>query len=151
MSNCFEQNINTNHMEEKIPDELVNTNYLHKYKFEQTLPKLVKKLKNKKVILYGAGSFLALIIKNFDLSGLNIIGVADKRFLNHEENENWNGFKVYSIEEMKKAKPDYVLVATKFYINIIEDLYYNVLKDTKIKVKPLMKKPLITLLKEIWE
>ena len=138
-------------MEEKIPDELVNTNYLHKYKFEQTLPKLVKKLKNKKVILYGAGSFLALIIKNFDLSGLNIIGVADKRFLNHEENENWNGFKVYSIEEMKKAKPDYVLVATKFYINIIEDLYYNVLKDTKIKVKPLMKKPLITLLKEIWE
>ena len=48
---------------EEIKDERVNYLYLEEFKFEKTLPKLVKKLKNKKVVLYGAGAFLELIKK----------------------------------------------------------------------------------------
>lgn len=135
---------------EEIPDEQPNLLYLYKHKFDKTLPKLVKKLDGKSVVIYGAGVFFELIKKYFDLSGLNIVGVSDRRFENHEENEEWQGYKVYSPEEIKELKPDYVLVATKFYINIIEDLYYNTLKGTKIKIKPLLKKSFWILIKEIW-
>ena len=60
------------------------------------------------------------------------------------------GYKVIPKNLIADNNPDYVLVATKFYINIIEDLYYDTLSKTKIKIKPLMKKPFFTLVKEIW-
>lgn len=135
---------------EEIRDEQVNLNYLYEFNFDKTLPKLVKKLKNKSVVLYGAGVFLELIKKYFDISGLNIIGISDKRFENHIDNEEFLGYKVYSPEELKELNPDYVLVATKNYINIIESLYYETLKGSNIKIKPLMQKPFMTLVKEIW-
>ena len=135
--------------EEEFKDECININYLFKYKFDKTLPKLIRKLKNKKVVLYGAGAFLELIKKHFDLSEIDIIGIADKRFEYHEENEQFLGYKAYAPDEIKKLNPDYVVVATKMYVNIIESLYYDILKDTKIKIKPLLKKGFFDLLKEI--
>lgn len=136
---------------EEIKDERVNYLYLEEFKFEKTLPKLVKKLKNKKVVLYGAGAFLELIKKYYDISGLDVVAIADRRFENHGENEEFLGYKVVSPDEIVDLNPDYVLVATKLYINIIEDLYYYTLKGTKIKFKPLVKKPFMTLLKEVWK
>ncbi|MBR6126498.1 hypothetical protein IKQ21_02320 [bacterium] len=135
---------------EEIPDEQTNYNYLYEYNFDKTLPKTVKKLKNKTVILYGAGAFLELIKKHFDLTGINIIGISDRRFVNHEENEEFLGYKAYAPSEIAEVKPDCVLVATKFYINIIEELYYKTLKGAKIKILPLVRKPLWTLIREIW-
>lgn len=135
---------------EEIKDERENLNYLYNFKFDETLPKLKKKLKNKSVLLYGAGVFLELIKKYFDLSDLNIVGISDKKFENHNENDEFLGYKVYSPSEIKDLNPDYVLVATKNYMNVIESLYYETLKDSKIKIKPLVKKPFLTLIKEIW-
>ena len=135
---------------EEIKDERANYLYLDNFKFEKTLPKLVKKMKNKKVVLYGAGAFLELIKKYYDLSGLNVVAIADKRFENHGENEEFLGYKAIAPEEIFDIKPDYVVVATKFYINIVEDLYYNLLKGTKIKIKPLLKKPFMTLVREVF-
>ena len=108
------------------------------------------KLKGKSIVLYGAGVFLEAINKYYDLSKLNIIGISDRRFDEHKENEMFLGHRAYSIEELKDLNPDYILVATKFYISIIEDMYYNTFANTKIKIKPLVKKPFLTLLKEIW-
>ena len=51
---------------EEIPFEQPNLNYLYEYEFDKTLPKLTKKLKDKTVVLYGAGIFLELIKKYFD-------------------------------------------------------------------------------------
>ena len=135
---------------ENIPDEISNYNYLCEYNFEKHLEKLKKKLKNKTIVIYGAGIFFEAIKEYFNLDGLNIIGIADRKFADHKEDEECFGYKVYSPEEIKAINPDYVLVATKFFINIIEDLYYNTLNGTKIQIKPLMKKPFMTLLKEIW-
>ena len=135
---------------EEIRDEQANLNYLYEFNFDKTLPKLVKKLNGKSVVLYGAGVFLELIKKYFDISGLNIMGISDKRFENHTENEEFLGYKVYAPSEIKDVNPDYVLVATKTYINIIENLYYETLKGTKINIKPLLQKPFMTLVKEIW-
>ena len=74
---------------------------------------------------------------------MDVVGIADKRFENHGENEDFLGYKAIAPEEILDIKPDYVVVATKFYINIVEDLYYNLLKGTKIKIKPLLKKTLV--------
>ena len=138
---------------EEIKEEALSYNYLCKYNFSKTLPKLVKRLKGKKVLLYGAGIFLEAILKFYDLSELNIIGIADKRFdiLEEDSDEKFQGYKAYGTEYIKELNPDYVLVSTKFYVGIIENLYFNVLKNTKIKVKPLVRKDFITLLKEVWK
>ena len=135
---------------EEIKEEALNVLYLYRHKFDKTLPKLVKKLKNKKVVLYGAGLYLKTILKYFDLSKLDIIGVSDKKFEKHEEGETFCGYKVLAPDEIKALRPDYILVSTKFYISIIEEMYTNFLIGTKIKVKPLVMKSFLTLLKEIW-
>lgn len=132
-------------------DEIENYNYLCKFNFEKCLKKLNKKLKNKAIIIYGAGIFFQVIHKCFKLDELNIIGIADRKFINHEENEKFLGYKVYAPEEIKNVNPEYVLVATKYFIDVIEDLSYDLLKGTKIKIKPLLKKPILMLLKEILE
>ena len=133
---------------EKIKDEQINLNYLYKHKFDKTLPKLVKDMQGKKVVLYGAGAFLELMKKYFDLSGLDVIGVCDKRFDKHEEGETFLDWKAYSVDEVAELKPDYILISTKMYIDLVRSLRNGVLKD--IKLRPLLKKSLYTLMKEIW-
>ena len=135
---------------EEIKDEAVNLNYLYKHHFDKTLPKLIKKLKGKSVLVYGAGAYFELVKKYFDLSGLNIIGISDKRFEKDKEITSFEGYKTYTPEKIKDLKPDYVIVATKFYTSLIENLYYNTLKGSKIRIKPLVRKSFWTLLKEIW-
>lgn len=136
---------------EEFKDEQQNLNYLYKFNFDKTLPKLVKKLKGKSVVLYGAGEFLELIKNYFNLSELNVVAIADKMFSEHNENEEYLGYKAISPEKIVDLNPDYVLVAAKMYMSIIESLYYNTLRKTKIKVEPLVKKNFWTLLKEIWK
>ena len=135
---------------EEIKDEQTNLNYLYKQEFDKTLPKILKKLKNKKIIFYGAGVYLELIKKYFDISSLNVIAISDKKFNNTEETE-YLGYKTCSPDKIRELNPDYVIMTTKFYINLFEYLNDDLLKGTKIKIKPLVRKPFWTLVKEIWK
>lgn len=134
---------------EKIKDEVRNINFLYENDFDKTLPKLIKTLKDKKVILYGAGSYLEIIKEYYDLSGLNIIGISDKRYSGQSSEQEFLGYKTIAPENIPTLNPDYVLVTTKFYIRIIEDLHKNLLKGTKIRLKPLVKKSFKNIFKEI--
>ncbi len=134
---------------ETFKDEIISYNYLEKLKFAKHLKFLKKKLKDKTVVIYGAGVFFEAINKYYDLSELNIVGISDLRYSSHKENETFLKYKVYSLEEVEKLEPDYVLIATKYYINILETLYKQ-FKNKKTKLKPLVGKPLLTLLREIW-
>ena len=131
-----------------INDERANFYYLYKYKFDKTLPILIKNLKGKKVILYGAGKILEVIDKYFDLSGLDIIAIADARFKNHKEDETFLGRKVCDVDEIKTLNPDLVLISTKYYMELIHMLRTDTLRD--ITVIPLIKKSFFTLFKEAW-
>lgn len=142
--------IKLNISNENIKDEKKNLKYLQTQKFEQKLKKLKKKLKNKKIVLYGAGAFLEVINKYYDLTELNIIGITDKKYFSNNYDNYFLGYKIFSINELEKLNPDIILVSTKFYIDIINDLVYNNLKGKKIKVKPLLEKNIWTILKEIW-
>ena len=124
--------------------------HLEKIKFDKYLKKLKKKIGNKSVIIYGSGSFFRFIKDNYDLSFPNIIGISDMKFTAEQEGEECLGYKIIPKDRMKDYNPDYVLVATLEYIEIIEDFVMNIFKNTKPKVYPLARIPLIDLIKEIW-
>lgn len=125
-------------------------NYLEGLNFEKTLAKMSKKLKNKKIMLYGAGSFFEAIKKHYDISNLNIIGIADKKYETNKDEKEFLGYKTFAPGDIAKENPDYVLVSTLKFVNIVDFLACELLKNTKIKVRPLVTLPFFKLIKEIW-
>ena len=134
-------------LKQEIKDERKNLNYLHKHHFEKTLPKLVKRMKDKKIIIYGAGALFCVIDKYFDLSGFNILAVSDKKFEYYKHSETVN-YPICSPSDISERKPDCILVATKLYMDTAEYLYIGLLRNAKIKVLPLVQKSILFFLKE---
>ena len=124
---------------------------LEEFKFKKQLVKLNKKLKNKTVVIYGTGLLFQKIKENYDLSNLNIIGVSDRKYTTEEEGRESFGYKIIPLEKIIDYKPDYILISTLKFLGIMDDFKNNVFKGTKIKVLPLVDKPFLTLLKEIFE
>ena len=118
--------------------------FLENVDFQKQFEKLQKKLKNKKVIIYGCGQLFQFINRNYDLSNLQILGVSDYKFLDTEEGQDFLGYKIIPKSKIPNYKPDYTLIATLNYIDIIKNFGYNT------KLKPLVKKGLFNDLKEIW-
>lgn len=135
---------------EIIPNEHELIDYLEGLNFEKHLKKLSNKLKNKKVVIYGAGAFFQAINAYYDLSKLNIIALADRKFSQHESGEKFLNYPVCAPLEIRELKPDYVLVATRYFVYILEELEDNILYNSKIKILPLVKKSFWELFKEIW-
>lgn len=113
--------------------------YLYEINFEKNLQKLIKDLKKKKVIIYGTGLLFDTIINNFSLSDLNIIGISDLKYSSTGIDTD-KGYKIIPLESIKKAAPDYILVATEYYDSIINNFKNNLFKDAGIKILPLAKK-----------
>ena len=65
-------------------------NYLQKYNAQEKINKLAKKYKNKRVVIYGAGQFAKTAFENYDLSKLNIVAIADKKFEQEGEHHFFN-------------------------------------------------------------
>ena len=96
--------------------------YLERINFQKHLNKLAKKLKDKTIIIYGAGAFFNALNEKYDLSVLNIIAIADRKFINHEPELQYAGYKACAPDEITSLKPDYVLVSMLYFVSVIEDL-----------------------------
>lgn len=116
--------------------------YFYDINFEKKLKNISKKLKGKKVIIYGCGMMFNLIQRYFDISELNIIGVYDGRFADTDTKE-YNGFPVIKPENFCLA--DVIIVSTWNTIDIIENL-----KQFNVKALSLVQKKFKDILKEIW-
>ena len=93
--------------------------------------RLKKKLKNKRVLIYGTGKFFTETYNNYNLSDLNIIGVADKKYeLNISIKEDF-GYKVVRISEIHKQNADCILICLE-KPNIVEKSLNNYFKKIKI-------------------
>ena len=134
--------------EEELLDEYYNMSYLLKYNFEKRLKELKTKLKDKKILLYGGGLLLELICRYFDLSSLNIIGVVDKKCNSVNHSAKICGYDAYSPKQILELNPDYIVITTRKVIPIAENLYFNYLKNTNIKLISMVKKGLIATIKE---
>ena len=86
---------------------------LIEFRAENQYKKLIKKYKDKRVILYGAGEFFEIYKKTFDLSQFNIIAVTDKNFSDIQEPvfDDSLGYNVISPYYLHKLKPEIVLIS----------------------------------------
>ncbi|NLF83438.1 MAG: hypothetical protein GX568_05595 [Candidatus Gastranaerophilales bacterium] len=100
---------------------------LKEQNFDKRIDELAEKYRDKKILLYGAGSAFIAICQLYNLSRLNIIGIADIRFANQGECCGYKAFCPFDIHELS---PDIVLVtipdyaqATDFFENDIFPKY----------------------------
>lgn len=120
--------------------------YLNTQEFDKILKKLSHKLKNKKIIVYGAGILFQTIVRDYDLSCLNIVGICDKKYSSCDKNKTDLGYKIVLKDEICE-KADCIIIALKDYKNTEKELK-NELK--KCQIIPLIKsKPQFITIKKI--
>ena len=107
---------------------------------QKYINKISRKYKDKKIIVYGAGSFSKSIFEKYDLSELNIIAVADLKFETALEKEFY-GYKGVSPEDISNLKADIILIANEDY-NYFSMVVENILAKNcikKVHIIPLIK------------
>lgn len=123
--------------------------YLKDRHFNKTLNRYKKKFGGKKIVVYGTGLLFETITQNYDLSGLDIIAVSDRKY-SVTKPDTYLGFNTVAPDNIKDLKPDIVLVSVLRSVVVIENLRYDILDGTGIKVYPMVDRHLTEILKEIW-
>jgi len=128
----FKKIVQISKIKEILEENQLNTKqkvvkFLKKHNFQNHINLLAHKYKNKKIFLYGAGMFFDAISENFDLSGLKIIGIADKKFIGSEKNK---GYECFSAKNFLEHKPDMVLtcmlekeIADNYFVKELFPIY----------------------------
>ena len=104
--------------------------FYHKINLTKKIKTLEKKYKNKRIVIYGAGIMARILFQNYDVSGLNIVGVSDRKYTGRQD-EKFFGYPALSSEQLKTFDCDVILVLVKDFIKIIKSLKYELLLNTK--------------------
>ena len=115
--------------------------YLEQFDAQEKINKLVKKYKSKRVVLYGAGQFAQVVFQNYDLSGLNIIAIADKRFEQDRQHEFFN-LNCVKPNDLKYMDYDVILISNfdyKMFVNILDEQILYGTKNAAVEIRPLIK------------
>lgn len=119
--------------------------------FTKHYEKLCKTLSDKKVLFYGAGLMFDYFSKNYDLSKLNIIGIADKKF-EINNNKVYNGLNAIKIDDVKKIECNCIVITTQYPVEIRNYIKRVIYKNVKCpRIYFLLNKPFMLYLEEIWE
>ena len=111
--------------------------FLERINLKEHLKFLELKLKNKRILLYGAGALFRSIVEHYNLSKINIIGISDISF--KEETQSFLGYKAYRLDQIFDLEFDYILVCTLYYKHIIDN-FYNQNKKLKGKIMSIYEK-----------
>lgn len=115
--------------------------YLKKKNAQKQINKLAKSLKRKKIAIYGAGLFADALFNNYNLSNLNIIAVADKKY-NSDSKEKYFNIQTISPNIIKNIDIDVILIATlntEVILDYLEDELLVNCKNSHVKIMPLIK------------
>ncbi len=124
--------------------------YLEQKKAQKAIDKIAKKYKDKKVVLYGAGFFSSDLLRNYDFSKVNVIGVADIKFQDDTEGDFY-GYKKIGSYDLLETDFDLLLITTyddepvKDFLN--DDLFEG--EERKFKVQTLIKMNLWDYIKQV--
>ena len=102
---------------------------------QRQINKLARKYKNKKIVIYGAGEYFQILKNNFDLSKLNIVGIADKKFETSKDS-NPTPYLALAPDELKDFDFDVILVALYDDTSLCDYLEYQLLINTENEGKP---------------
>ena len=115
--------------------------YLISINAQKKIDKLAKIYKNKKIVIYGAGSFSQTIFENFNLSKLNIIAIADIKY-SINNSDNYYGLKCINPSELGNIDCDTILIANYDCSRILTKLDDEILyltKNENVEIRPLIK------------
>lgn len=85
-------------------NDIPTENYVQYYKkinLEKKIKKIAKTTKNHKIIIYGAGKMAKDVFDNYDLSGLDIVGICDKNFQKNS-GETFCGYPCLSLDDINQ-------------------------------------------------
>lgn len=125
--------------------------YFKSVKTQRQIDKLAKKLKGKKVVIYGAGQYCRTLFDNYDLSKLNLVAVADRAF-EDETKRDFYGLNCIVPGDLKEFDCDIILLGmydVMFILDYLEEELLIDCKNSKIKIRALIRPSFISLLKEI--
>lgn len=115
--------------------------YLKIYNAQAKINKLAKRYKNKKIAIYGAGQFAYEIFKNYDLSQMNIVAVADLKFQD-ESKRQFFGYNCIPPNQLGDMDCDLILVANFDYnqfLTILDDHILYLTHNQNIEIRPLIR------------
>lgn len=122
--------------------------WLDKKNIQKNIDALSKTLKDKKVIIYGAGILSELIFENYDLSKVNIIAVADRKFFSVDD--KFMGYKGINPIDLPDLEFDGVLIAVYNDSDVKWTLKEEILEDfgKKVIIESIVKKSFIEKVKD---
>lgn len=98
----------------------INYQLLQKFLKNKDIQKHINYLSNKyngkKILLYGSGLLADLIFSNYDLSSLNIIGIADNKYSHNKE--TYKNLKTYSPQEIPELDFDVIIILINDFLKI---------------------------------
>lgn len=126
--------------------------YLEKKKAQKCIDQIAKQFDDKKVVLYGAGFFASELLRNYDFSKLNILGIADKKFQEDTEGDYY-GYKKIAPYDILEMDLDLLLITTYDDEPVKDYLEGDLLQgeDVKFSVKTLIKMGLWDYIKMVWK
>lgn len=124
--------------------------YFKKVKAQKQINKLSKKYKNKRIVIYGAGEYFRILKENFDLSKLNIVGIADKKF-ETDKNTNFTEYIAITPDELKTFDCDIILVALYDDVTVYNYLEKELLVKKEKKVISIIEPTLLYIIKVFLE
>ena len=104
---------------------------------QKRIDALVKKYNGKQVVIYGAGDYFSFLKENCDLSGLNIVGISDRKFEVSKE-ENPSNYLPLTPDELKDFDFDVIFVLLKNDEKMCDYLEYQLLMNTKNEDKEIV-------------
>lgn len=124
--------------------------YLEKKKAQSAIDKIAKEFGYKNIVLYGADLFTGDLIRNYDLSKLNIIGVADENFSKNQEGDYY-GYKKLAPEDLLETDFDLLLITAYDDIEIKKYLKKDLFQgeEKKFLIKTLIRLNLFEYIKEV--
>ncbi len=121
--------------------------FLKQQNAQTKIDALAQRYKDKKTIIFGAGEFSRCLFKNYDLSKLNIIAIADRRFEQNREHDFY-GIKCIKPLDIKKNGADLVLISTLDFVKFYDILTNTILNDYDIEIAPIIQTNLSDSLKD---
>ena len=104
--------------------------YLEEINAQKQIDKLAKKYKNKKILMYGAGSYFQLICEKYDLSNLNIIAI--------DSESNKTPYKAIKPSEMKYYDYDVIVVSLLNDLSVAKSIDKDILQNSQNQNKPIV-------------
>lgn len=118
---------------------------LERSEFQKHLDYFNKKYKDKRIVLFGAGLLLDVIFDNFDLSKLNIVRIADSKYLLIKE--KYREYETISPDEIAEINPDIILLSVYEHYKLRKFLKSNYRELSKIPMIHIIKKSFLNRIK----